>query len=46
MSFDELIRDGNKYYATIAVVCTIFILVVIYLFWLDNKIKKIEDKQK
>lgn len=46
MSFDELIRDGNKYYATIAVVLTIFILVVVYLVWLDLKIKKIEDKNR
>jgi|GEM_PF-3011908 len=46
MSFDELIRDGNKYYATIAVVCTIFVLIVLYLVWLDIKIKKIEDKNK
>lgn len=42
MSFTELIKDANKYYAVIAVIATIFILVVLYLVWLDVKIRRIE----
>ena len=42
MSVTELIKDANKYYAVIAVIATIFILVVLYLVWLDVKIRRIE----
>lgn len=42
MTFTELIKDANKYYAVLAVISIIFILVVLYLVWLDVKIRRIE----
>lgn len=42
MSFQELIKQGNKYYAVIAVIVTIFIIAVLYMVWLDVKMRKLE----
>ncbi len=46
MNFQELLRSANKYYATIAVVIAIFLLIILYLIWLDVRLKKIEKSQE
>ena len=46
MTFEELIRNANKYYATIGVVSAIFIVVIVYLTWLDLGMRKLEKQQK
>lgn len=43
---DSLFRSSGKIYVVVGIILIIFALIVIYLFRLDRKISKLEDKQK
>lgn len=45
MSFQELLKEGHKYNAVIAVVVTIFVVAILYMIWLDLKIRKLERNE-
>lgn len=44
MSFQEFIQQADKYYTVLGVIVLIFIVMVVYLIWLDVKLSKIEKK--
>lgn len=43
---DSLFRSSGKIYVVVGIILIIFALIVIYLFRLDRKISKLEDKHK
>ena len=46
MSFEEYIKQADKYYTSIGVIILIFLVIVVYLFWIDRKISKLESNKK
>ena len=46
MSFQEFIQQADKYYTVLGVIVLIFIVMLVYLIWLDLKMSKIEKKNK
>jgi len=42
----DLMRSSGKIYVVVAVVCVIFIGFIIYLFTIDRKISRLENKEK
>jgi uncharacterized transporter YbjL len=42
----DLMRREGKIYVVVAVILIIFLVLAVYLFWLDHKVSKIESKQK
>ncbi len=39
-------REDGKIYVVIAVMAIVFVCLAVYLFMLDRKVKKLEDKSK
>lgn len=46
MSFQEFIKQADKYYTVLGVIVLIFIVMVAYMIWLDLKMSKIEKKNE
>lgn len=42
----DLLRSSGKIYVVVAVVCVIFLGFIIYLFTIDRKISRMENKKK
>lgn len=43
---DSLFRSSGKIYVVVGIILIIFALIVLYLFRLDRKISRLEDKNK
>jgi CcmD family protein len=43
---ESLFRSSGKIYVVIGIIAIIFLLIVLYLFRLDKKISKLENKHK
>lgn len=41
----DSLRSSGKIYVVVAVICVILIALILYLFTIDKKIKKIEDQK-
>jgi heme/copper-type cytochrome/quinol oxidase subunit 2 len=46
MSFEEFIKQADKYYTTLGVIILIFLVVIFYMIWLDRKMTRLENKNK
>lgn len=46
MTFEEFIRQADKFYTTLGVIVLIFLVIVVYLIWVDRKMTKLEKKLK
>lgn len=46
MTFEEFIRQADKFYTTLGVIVLIFLVIVAYLIWVDRKMTKLEKKLK
>lgn len=46
MSYDEFIKQGDKYYTALGVIILIFAIIIFYLFWLDKKMSRLENKNR
>ncbi|MEH6306545.1 CcmD family protein [Olivibacter sp. CPCC 100613] len=42
----DVMRSSGKIYVVVAVVCVIFVGFIIYLFTIDRKISRLENKKK
>ncbi|WP_134089315.1 CcmD family protein [Olivibacter sp. XZL3] len=42
----DVLRSSGKIYVVVAVVCVIFVGFIIYLFTIDRKISRLENKKK
>lgn len=42
----DIMRRSGKIYVVVAVVCVIFVGFIIYLFTIDRKISRLENKEK
>lgn len=42
----DAMRDNGKIYVVVAVIAALFIILAVYLFYLDRKLTKLEQKQK
>lgn len=46
MTFEEFIRQADKFYTTLGVIVLIFLVIIVYLIWVDRKMTKLEKKLK